>query len=71
MVDDQILLPDGGKDVSTMIAHTFGVARHIGRKFKIGPVEPRQLRQFVHGEHAIDQQHLVVRGGKRPLHEGS
>ena len=70
-MDDQILLPDRREDIAAMIANAFGMARHIGHEFEIGPVEPRQLRQFVHRQHAIDQQNLVVGGGERALHEGA
>ena len=71
VMDDQVLLPDRREDIAAMIAHPFGMARHIGREFEVGPVEPRQLRQFVHRQHAVDQQHLVVGGGQRALHEGA
>ena len=43
----------------------------VGNEFKIGPVEPRQLRQLVHRQHAVDQQNLVVGGGKRALYESA
>ena len=71
MMDDQVLLADRCEDVAAMVADALGMARHIGHKFEVGPVEPRQLRQLVHGEHAVDQQHLVVSGRERPLHEGA
>ena len=71
VMDDQILLPDRREDIATVIAHAFRMARHIGYEFEVGPVEPRQLRQFVHRQHAIDQQNLVVRGGERALHKGA
>ena len=69
MMDDQVLLPDRRENVAAMIANALGMARDVRHEFEIGPVEPRQLRQLVHGEHAIDQQHLVVGGGERALHE--
>ena len=69
MVDDQILLADRREDIAAVIAHPFGMARHVGHEFEIGPVEPRQLRQLVHRQHAVDQEHLVVGGGQRALHE--
>ena len=71
MMDDQVLLPDRGEDVAAVIADPFGMARHVGREFEIGAVEPGQLRQFVHRQHAVDQQHLVVGAGERLLHEGA
>ena len=71
MMDDQVLLPDRGEDVAAMVAHPFGMARHVGREFEVGPVEPGQLRQLVHRQHAVDQEHLVVGGGKRLLHEAA
>ena len=69
MMDDQILLADRREDIAAMIAHALGMARHVGHEFQIGPVEPRQLRQFVHRQHAVDQEHLVVGHGQRALHE--
>ena len=71
VMNNQILLPDRSEDIAAMIAHAFGMARHIGREFEVGPVEPGQLRQLVHRQHAIDQQDLVVGGRKRLLHESA
>ena len=42
-MDDQVLLPDRGEDVAAMVAHPLGMARHIGHKFEVGPVEPGEL----------------------------
>ncbi len=68
-MDDQVLLPDRREDVAAVIANALGMTGNVGYEFEIGPVEPRQLRQLVHGKHAFDQQHLVVGGGQRALHE--
>jgi len=46
-------LPDRGEDIAAMVAHALGMARHIGHEFQVGAVEPGQLRQFVHRQHAI------------------
>ncbi len=62
MMDDQVFLPDRREDIAAMVAHALGMARHIGDEFKIGPVEPGQLRQLIHRQHAVDQQDLVVGG---------
>ena len=70
-MDDQVLLPDRRENIAAVIAHALGMARDVGHEFEIGPIEPRQLRQLVHRQHAVDQQHLVVGGGKRALHEGA
>ena len=43
VVDDQVLLPDRREDVASVVAHPFGMARHIGHKFEVGSVEPREL----------------------------
>ena len=69
MMNDQVLLPDRGEHIAAVIAHAFGMARNVGHEFEVGPVEPCQLRQLVHGQDAIHQQHFVVRGRQRPLHE--
>ena len=71
MMDDQVLLPDRGKDIAAMLAHALGMARHVRREFEVGPVEAGELRQLVHGEHAVDQEHLVVGGRQRVLHEAA
>ena len=47
------------------------MARHVGREFEVGAVEPGELREFVHRQHAVDQKHLVVGRRKRLLHEGA
>ena len=47
------------------------MARHVRGEFEIGPVEPGELRELVHGEHAVDQEHLVVGGRQRVLHEAA
>jgi hypothetical protein len=54
-----------------MVAHPLGMARHIGREFEVGPVEPRELGEFVHRQHAVDQKHLVIGRRKRLPHEAA
>ena len=71
VMDDQVLLPDRGEDIAAMVAHPLGMARHVGHEFEVGPVEPGELRELVHRQHAVDQKHLVVGGGKRLLHEAA
>jgi len=60
-MNHQILLPNGGKAIAAMIADAFRIARVIGHEFKIGAVELGKLRQIVEREHAVDQEHLVIR----------
>src|SRR4029077_19516783 len=69
VMDDQVLLPDRGKDIAAMIAYPFGVTWHIGGEFQVGPVEPGELRQLVHGQPAVDEKNLVTGGVERLLHE--
>ena len=69
MVDNQVLLPDGGEAIAAVIANALGIARVIGHEFEVGPVEPGELRQFVERQHAIDQEHFVVGDRQRALHE--
>jgi hypothetical protein len=45
------------------------MARDIGREFEVRAVEPRQLRQLIHRQHAVDQKHFVIGGRQRLLHE--
>ena len=44
MVDDEVLLPDGGKAVAAVVADALGIARIVRHEFEIGPVEPGELR---------------------------
>ncbi len=69
MVDDEVLLADGGETVAAVIADALGESRVVGHEFEIGPVEAHQLRQLVERQHAVDQEHLVVAASKRALHE--
>jgi len=71
MMDDQVLLPDCREDIAAVVAHALGVAWNVRHEFEIGSVEPGQLRQLVHGKHAVDQENLVIRSRKRLLHEGA
>ena len=71
MVDDQVLLPDGGEAVAAMVADAFGIARIIGHEFEIGPLQPVELRQIVEREHAVDQEHFVIRHSQCALHEAA
>ena len=45
VVDDQVLLPDGGEAVAAVVADALGIARIVGHEFEIGPVEPGELRR--------------------------
>ena len=71
MVDDQVLLPDGGEAIAAVLANALGIARVIGHEFEVGPVEPGELRQFVERQHAVDQKDLVVGDRQRALHEAA
>ena len=71
VVDDQVLLPDGGEAIAAMVADAFGKARIIGHEFEVGPVQPDELGQFVERQHAVDQEDFVVADRQRPLHEAA
>ena len=71
VVDDQVLLPDGGKAIAAMVADAFGIARIVGHEFEIGTVDARELVELVEREHAVDQEHLVVGDRERALHEAA
>ena len=45
MVDDQVLLPDGGEAIAAVIADALGIARIVRHEFEIGAVEPGELRR--------------------------
>ena len=69
MVDDQVLLPDGGEAVAAMVADAAGITRRVGHEFEIGPIEARDLRHLVERKHAVDLEHAVVGGAEGALHE--
>ena len=70
MVDDEILLPDGREAVAAVVADALGETWIVGYEFQVGPVEHAgELRQLVERQHPVDQEHLVVAAGKRPLHK--
>ncbi len=69
MMDHQVLLPDGREAVAALVADALGIARIVRHEFEIGPVDARELGQFVERQHAVDQEHLVVAAAERPLHE--
>ncbi len=71
MVDDQILLPDGGEAIAAVVADALRIARIVRHEFEIGAVELGELRQIVEREHAVDQEHLVVGDRQRALHEAA
>ncbi len=43
MVDDEILLADGGKAIAAMVADALGKARQIGLEFQVGPLVENEL----------------------------
>ena len=69
MVDDEILLPDGGEAIAAMVADAAGIARRIGHEFEVRPVEAGDLRHLVERQHAIDLEHAVIGGAERAQHE--
>jgi hypothetical protein len=69
MVDDEVLLADGGEAVPAMVADAAGIARRVGHEFEVGPIEARELRHLVERKHAVDLEHAVGGGAERALHE--
>src|SRR6185437_7843020 len=69
VMDDQILLPDGGEAIAAMIADTLGIARIVGYEFEIWAVEPGELGKIVERQHAVDHEYFVVGHGQGALHE--
>ena len=67
VVNDEILLPDGGEAVAAMVAHALGIARRVGHEFEVGPVETRQLRHLVERQHAVDLENALVGDAERAL----
>ena len=71
VMDDQVLLADRREAVAALIADALGKARIVGHEFQVRPVDRDELRQLVERQHAVDQEHLVVRDAERALHEGA
>ena len=69
MVDDDVLLPDGGEAVAAMLADAFREARRVRLELQVRPVDADELRDGVDAEHAGDDVHLGVGDRERPLHE--
>src|SRR4029079_2661507 len=69
VMNDEILFADRRAAVPGMLAAALRMAGRAVREFGVGAIEARQLRQLVKGQHAIDEKYLVVRAGKRALHE--
>ena len=69
MVDDQVLLPDGGEAIAGMLADALGKARIVRDEFEVGAIDRGELRQFREREHAVHHEHLVFGDSKRAPHE--
>ena len=54
VVDDDVLLADGGEAVAAVLADALGEAWLVGLELEIGPVERDQLTKLVQGEHALN-----------------
>ena len=71
MVDDEVLLADGGEAVAAVIADALRIARIVGHEFEIGPVELGELGEIVERQHAVDHKTLRRRDRQRALHEAA
>src|ERR1700736_4284531 len=70
MVNDQILLPDGRKAITPVIANALGIARIVRNEFEIRPLgQAQELGELVEPEHAVHLKDLIVGTCERPLHE--
>ena len=61
VVDDEVLLPDGGEAVAAVLADALGEARRIGRKLQLRPVDGDELGEIVERQDAVDEEDLVRR----------
>jgi len=69
MMDDDVLLPDGGKAVSAMVTDTLRKARVVRRKFQLRTFIEDQLRRVGISHHAIATHHAGIVGTKLARHE--
>ena len=69
VMNDEVLLPDGRKTIAAVIADAIWITRRVRHKFKIRPVEVRELRHFVQRQYAGDFENAVVGGAQGALHE--
>src|SRR5262249_59902667 len=67
----QVLLADGREAVAAVVADALGIAWVVRHEFEVGPLQARELRELVEGEHAIDQEDLVVADRERARHEAT
>jgi hypothetical protein len=69
MVDDDVLLPDGGEAISAMVTDTLRKARVVRRKFQLGSLVEDQLRGVGIPDNAIATHHAGIIGTKFTRHE--
>ena len=55
VVDDEILLPDGGETIPSVLLHPLWKSRIEGGKLQFRTVDRDQLRQFVERQHSLDK----------------
>ena len=60
MVNDDVLLPNGGKTIPIMFPNTFWETRSIRREFQVWPVFIDQLAQIPHPKKAICFRHKCL-----------
>ena len=61
MMDDDVLLADGGEAVAAMIADALGEARDIGLELQIAALVEDQLAQVRQAQQMIDDDELAAR----------
>ena len=69
MVDDDVLLPDGGEAVAGMLADALRKARRIGLELQVRAIDVHELRHGFDAEHARNDLHLRVGDRERVLHQ--
>ena len=62
MVDQDVLLADGGEAVAAMVADTLWEARLEWLEFEVGAIGRDQLGQLIQSQQAIDQYDILRRG---------
>src|SRR5689334_15339839 len=60
MVDDDVLLADGGKAIAAVIADAFGKARNIGLVLQVAPLIEDKLVEVGESQHMIDDDKVLL-----------
>ena len=69
MMDDDVLLPDGGEAVAAEVADALGKARVVGLEHQIGPLRDNESRGAGEAEQPFAQEDVLRRRASFVAHE--